>query len=234
MEERSVGTEEQVMSWLFEAMDGLSMQGMKCEMTLFLPAPEDSPALGQPAVRAGEDIFTVTPLEADDNDIFIFSIISGGPGQEEKTAFRLWEFPWAGAEIDIEELMQIITLFDKAWSNEIFEIDTEEIPEDIYRMPRINGLYACLAEIGAEPELTGSNEGGSVRINDGKITIELSYLRTVFPETWILVLKCAEENGKSITLRIPEYGGLKAPEEYGRLLEAAEILNSGSMMESKL
>ena len=35
------------------------MQGMKCEMTLFLPAPEDSPALGQPAVRAGEDIFTV-------------------------------------------------------------------------------------------------------------------------------------------------------------------------------
>lgn len=108
MEERSVGTEEQVMPWLFEAMDGLSMQGMKCEMTLFLPAPEDSPALGQPAVRAGEDIF---------------------------------------------------------------------------------------------------------------------------PETWILVLKCAEENGKSITLRIPEYGGLKAPEEYGRLLEAAEILNSGSMKE---
>lgn len=128
---------------------------------------------------AGEDIFTVTPLEADDNDIFIFSIISGGPGQEEKTAFRLWEFPRAGAE----------------------------------------------------PELTGSNEGESVRINDGKITIELSYLRTVFPETWILVLKCAEENGKSITLRIPEYGGLKAPEEYGRLLEAAEILNSGSMKE---
>lgn len=128
---------------------------------------------------AGEDIFTVTPLEADDNDIFIFSIISGGPGQEEKTAFRLWEFPRAGAE----------------------------------------------------PELTGSNEGESVRINDGKITIELSYLRTVFPETWILVLKCAEENGKSITLRIPEYGGLKAPEEYGRLLEAAEILNSDSMKE---
>ena len=224
MEKQVTGAEDQIMAWLTEAMEVLEETGKRCELTLYLPAPEDSPFLGQPAVRAGDDIFTVRPFETDDEDIFIFSVIRPGPGEGNEVSYTEWEFPWAGEEINGDELSRSLRIFDKACKKESFVADDEDIPEFFYDRPRLRGLYACLTEIGAEPEIKREEGGEYILIKDGEITLRLSYLRADDPEDWILILECGDENGNKKTFRIPECSGVRSPEEYGRLLEAAERL----------
>ena len=221
MEKQMDTVQDQIMSWLMKAMDGLEEMGEECELTLFLPAPEDSPALGQPAVRVGEDIFTVIPMEIDDDDVYLFSIIHPYPAQDDGISFREWEFPRTGDEVDAEELKMTLKLFRRACEEGTFERDDEGIPDILYEMPRLQGLFASLAETGTEPELVRDNEGASILIKDKDISVRLSYIRTGYPEAWILVLECRDEKENRKTFQIPEFGGLKDSLHYGELVETA-------------
>ena len=223
MEEQTDVAQDQIMSWLTEAMEGLEEVGEECELTLFLPAPEDSPALGQPAVRVGEDIFTVIPMEIDDDDVYLFSIIHPYPGQEDGISFRSWEFPGTGDKVDAEELLMTLKLFRRAYEEGAFESDAGGLPDMLYEIPRLQGLFAGLAETGAEPEFVRNDEGASILISDKAVTVRLSYMSTGYPEVWILVLECEDEKGNKKTFQIPESGGLKDPLHYGKLIETALI-----------
>ena len=224
MEAQMRGAFDEMMPRLITVINSLEEMDLECEMTLFLPAREDSPALGNPAVRVGEDIFTLSPLETDDDDVCILSITRPFAMEDDKILFKEWEFPWIGDEIDAQELRITLRLFDEACERGYFGSDAMGMPDGLYIMPRLRGLYYCLAEIGASPEYTGDDTGAAVRIVDREITFTLSYLRTDEPESWILVIECLKENEEKRIFRIPEFGGLKDPQEYGRLLEATGML----------
>lgn len=248
----------QVLAWLEERAEALSGYGIESELTLretaesSLISRETEEGLEKGDVVWGImlhyyglledfDIFvTLLPCDTDEGDAFLLSL-SHYREEDEKLEITGWSFPltdYPEAFSEPEDFLEVIILFKKICAGETLEPapapeGEKEIPEILYELPRLQALFEQLNEAGAEPELLRHEQGRSyIRIFDGELRFELSYLQVGEGDAWILRAELfgkEGENGEEMLLLrfdIPEFGGFSYTADYGRLLEIMEVIAS--------
>ena len=246
----------QVLLWLEKRAETLLKYGFESELTL-RETVESSRLLRETdeGVKQGDvvrgimlyntgqeesfDVFvTLLPCDTDEEDAFLLSL-SHYQEEDGKRKISGWSFPltdFSNALSGPEDFPDLITMFKKICAGETFEPartpeGEQEIPEIFYELPRLQALFESLNGAGAEPEIIRREQGQSfIRVNDGRLWFELSYMSLDEGDTFILraeLFEEAEQDGEGkLLLRfdIPEFGGFLQTADYGRLLETMEVI----------
>ncbi|MCR5746861.1 MAG: hypothetical protein K6G03_04065 [Lachnospiraceae bacterium] len=244
MTDKDIMTEETIIPGLSVIMKDLRDAGRHCDPSLNLfiqgengshdglpalliyadePDPENSHPLSDNTGIRHDILLSLYPLESDDTDMMILSLYRTVSTSEDKLTYAHWQFPLTGDTLRNNNLLRILNIFDRSSDDEpLYDTDNAaRISHAEYI--RLNGISEKLGDIGIGHELfVPENSSPFIEITDEDTSVEISYTNAGDVDSWILTIEC-KRTAETVRYDIPEFGGIRSSDDYGKLIEATEM-----------
>ncbi len=244
MTAKDIVTENTIIPGLMVIMKDLRAAGKRCNpsLTLFIqdengshedlpalmiyadePDPENPHPLSDNTGIKHDILLSLYPIESDHSDMLILSLSRTVSTSNGKLSYARWEFPLTGDTLRNNNLLRILNIFDRSLDDKPL-YDTDDAARVFYaEYIRLNGVSEKLWDIGIGHELfTPTDRSPFIEIKDEDISVEISYINAGDIDSWILTIEC-KKSAETVRYDIPEFGGIRSSDDYGKLIEAAEM-----------